>query len=257
MMTFRTVCRKLERSQVTACGMLDGVVSLSLRRLAAGEYAHLLFTLGKEDRRIVALALELLAMERFSAILYNRSPTFCGPEFDTPKSSLVRWRVDRRNTIVWRAAAVPILVSLYVWLVRFADRSRERRMVLLSLRYVRHPRRNPCRRASVERRASGCSVMVSHECDDEHDSEASDRDEEAADGPRPPAGYAAVSLVHLARLTAHSRRQFLSKLGDPLCRPLTWMIHVDRTGCRIRRVTEGLLSVGADESSGIPPTSTV
>lgn len=75
MMTFRTVCRKLERSQVTACGTLDGVVLLSLRRLAAGEYAHLLFALGKQDRRIVALALESLAMQSFSAILYNRSPT--------------------------------------------------------------------------------------------------------------------------------------------------------------------------------------
>jgi hypothetical protein len=32
MMTFRTVCRELGRSQVTACGMLDGVVVLSLWR---------------------------------------------------------------------------------------------------------------------------------------------------------------------------------------------------------------------------------
>ena len=100
-------------------------------------------------------------------------------------------------------------------------------------------------------------MVVPHESDGEYDGEASDEDKEATDRRRPPAGYAAVSLVHLARLTAHCRRQFLSKLGCTLCRPLTWMVHVVRTHCRIRGVTEGLLSVGVDESSGIPPTSTV
>lgn len=131
-----------------------------------------------------------------------------------------------------RIAGHLLLVSICGTTLELAPRGYgPRNAALCCVRLIRARRQIPCRRTSVGRRARDCSAIVPHERDGEQDGEASGGDEEVADRPHGPAGYAAVSFVHLT----------LSE----------WICRVVRTCCGTRGVKDVLSASAENKPSGI------